>query len=113
MPDDVGPPSLTSPIRRLHSGRLLLSIETNKQYLDASRWFQRVVYLYSSDEGVTWTPPVTSCQDPTGRIRNWDQRVNVAPDGRLVTYTWTYDSELVRYEDIHRRISSGRGCLVD
>jgi hypothetical protein len=109
VPDDVGPPSLTSPIRRLHSGRLLLSIESNKPYLDTSRWYQRVVYLYSSDDGVSWTRPVTSCQDPTGRIRNWDQRVNVAPDGRLVTYTWTYDSELVRYEDIHRRISRDEG----
>jgi hypothetical protein len=108
-PADVGPPSLTSPIRRLKSGRLLLSIESNKDYLDTSKWFQRVVYLYSSDEGVTWTPPVTACQDPTGRIRNWDQRVNVAPDGRLVTYTWTYDSDAVLYGDIHRRISADEG----
>ncbi len=110
MPADVGPPSLTSPIRRLTSGRLLLSVETNKPYLDTSRWFQRVVYLYSSDEGVTWTAPVTTTQDPTGRIRNWDQRVNVAPDGRLVTYTWTYDSETVMYGDIHRRISADEGA---
>lgn len=108
-PDDVGPPSLTSPVRRLGSGRLLLSVETNKTYLDPSPWFQRVVYRYSSDEGVSWTPPVTVCQDPTGRIRNWDQRVNVAPDGRLVTYTWTYDSETVMYGDIHRRISRDEG----
>jgi hypothetical protein len=109
MPDDVGPPSLTSPVRRLKSGRLLLSIETNKPYLDPSPWFQRVVYRYSSDEGVTWTEPVTTTQDPTGRIRNWDQRVNVAPDGRLVTYTWTYDSQTVMYGDIHRRISPDEG----
>ena len=109
MPDDVGPPSLTSPVRRLQSGRLLLSIESNKPYGDSTRWFQRVVYLYSSDEGASWTAPVTVCQDPTGRIRNWDQRVNVAADGRLVSYTWTYDSDLVMYGDIHRRISSDEG----
>jgi hypothetical protein len=109
MPADVGPPSLTSPVRRLQSGRLLLSVETNKDYLDDSPWFQRVVYLYSSDDGRTWTAPVTVCRDPSGRIRNWDQRVNVAPDGRLVTYTWTYDSETVTYRDIHRRISSDEG----
>ena len=109
MPVDVGPPSLTSPIRRLPSGRLLLSIESNKEYFDSTRWFQRVVYLYSSDEGVTWTPPVTVCQDPTGRIRNWDQRVDIATDGRLVSYTWTYDSDLVVYEDIHRRTSMDEG----
>ena len=110
MPADVGPPSLTSPIRRLKSGRLLLSVESNKEYLDTSPWFQRVVYLYSSDEGATWTAPVTTTQDPTGRIRNWDQRVNVAPDGRLATYTWTYDSETVMYADIHRRISADEGA---
>jgi hypothetical protein len=109
MPADVGPPSLTSPVRRLRSGRLLLSIESNKDYLDTSPWFQRVVYAYSSDNGVSWTEPVTVCQDPTGRIRNWDQRVNVAPDGRLVSYTWTYDSEMVMYGDIHRRSSADEG----
>ena len=109
MPADVGPPSLTSPIRRLASGRLLLSVETNKEYTDRGRWFQRVVYLYSSDEGATWTAPVTICEDPTGRIRNWDQRVNVAADGRLASFTWTYDSETVTYQDIHRRISSDEG----
>ena len=110
MPADVGPPSLTSPDPASgQSGRLLLSVETNKEYLDASQWFQRVVYLYSSDEGRTWTPPVTVCADPTGRIRNWDQRVNVAPDGRLVSFTWTYDSETVTYQDIHRRISTDEG----
>lgn len=109
MPADVGPPSLTSPVRRLASGRLLLSVETNKEYTDRGRWFQRVVYLYSSDEGATWTAPLTVCEDPTGRIRNWDQRVNVAADGRLVSFTWTYDSETVTYRDIHRRISSDEG----
>ena len=106
VPADVGPPSLTSPVRRLASGRLLLSVESNKEYLATSPWFQRVVYLYSSDEGATWTAPVTVCQDPTGRIRNWDQRVNVAPDGRLVSFTWTYDSQTVTYDDIHRRVST-------
>ncbi|HVA88079.1 MAG TPA: sialidase family protein [Candidatus Saccharimonadales bacterium] len=109
MPADVGPPSLTSPVRRLASGRLLLSVESNKEYRDASPWFQRVVYLYSSDEARTWTKPVTVCQDPTGRIRNWDQRVNVAPDARLVSFTWTYDSETVTYRDIHRRVSVDEG----
>jgi hypothetical protein len=42
-PDDVGPPSLTSPLLRLRDGRLLVSIETNKTYRDRSRWFQRGV----------------------------------------------------------------------
>ena len=75
VPADVGPPSLTSPIRRLPSGRLLLSIESNKDYWSRDDWFQRVVFLYSADEGRTWTQPVTVIGDPTGRIRNWDLRI--------------------------------------
>jgi hypothetical protein len=109
VPEDVGPPSLTSPVRRLASGRLLLSIESNKPYWSREAWFQRVVYLYSSDEGATWTAPVTVCQDPTGRIRNWDQRVIAGPDGRLVSFTWTYDAADVRYLNIQRRLSSDEG----
>ena len=36
---------------------------------------------------------MTVLEDPTGRIANWDQRGAIAPDGRLVTFTWTYDFE--------------------
>ena len=93
MPDDIGPPSLTNAVLRLADGRLVLSIESNKPYLDASKWFQRVVHLRSGDGGATWSEPVTVLEDPTGRIANWDQRGAIAPDGRLVTFTWTYDSE--------------------
>jgi hypothetical protein len=109
-PDDVGPPSLTSPLLRLPSGRLLLSIESNKTYLDDSRWFQKVVYLASDDDGHTWTAPWTVSQDPSGRIANWDQRTGVAPDGRLVSFTWTYDFEAVEYRNIHRRLSGDGGA---
>lgn len=109
-PDDAGPPSLTSPLLRLPSGRLLLSIESNKPYLDDSRWFQRVVYMASDDDGRTWSPPWTVSQDPTGRIANWDQRTAVAPDGRLVSFTWTYDFEAVAYLNVHRRLSDDGGA---
>jgi hypothetical protein len=109
-PDDVGPPSLTSPLLRLPSGRLLLSIESNKTYLDDSRWFQRVVYMASDDDGHTWSRPWTVSQDPSGRIANWDQRTAVAPDGRLVSLTWTYDFDAVAYRHIHRRLSADGGA---
>ena len=109
-PADVGPPSLTSPLLRLPSGRLLLSIESNKPYLDASRWIQRVVYLASDDGGVTWSAPWTVAADPTGRIANWDQRTAVAPDGRLVSFTWTYDFDAVAYRNVHRRLSEDGGA---
>lgn len=110
MPADVGPPSLTNAILRLADGRLALSVETNKTYLDASPWFQRVVYLWSADDGLTWTAPRTVVEDPSGRIANWDQRTGVAPDGRLVSFTWTYDFTDKAYLDIHRRLSSDGGA---
>jgi BNR repeat-like domain len=106
MPHDIGPPSLTNAVLRLADGRLVLSIESNKPYLDASKWFQRVVHLRSSDGGTTWSEPVTVCEDPTGRIANWDQRGAIAPDGRLVTFTWTYDTESATYLNVRRRISA-------
>lgn len=110
MPPDVGPPSLTNPILRLRDGRLALSVETNKRYLDRSAWFQRVVYLWSEDDGRTWSTPRTVVADPTGRIANWDQRTGVAPDGRLVSFTWTYDFVDRAYLDIHRRLSTDGGA---
>jgi hypothetical protein len=109
MPPDVGPPSLTNPILRLPSGRLALSIETNKPYLDGGPWRQRVVYLWSADDGRTWSDPETVCEDPTGRTFNWDQRTALAPDGRLVSFSWSYDRVACRYLEIRRRISADEG----
>jgi hypothetical protein len=90
VPDDIGPPSLTNPVLQFPSGRFAISIETNKPYRDAGPWRQRVVYLYSSDLA-SWSAPQTICEDPQGRFFNWDQRAGIAPDGRLVTFSWVYD----------------------
>jgi hypothetical protein len=109
LPDDIGPPSLTNPIMRLTDGTLALSIESNKHYNDASKWYQKVVLLHSTDEGRTWGDPVIAGFDPTGRIFNWDQRAAVAPDGRIGTFLWTYDTEAETYLNIHRRISTDGG----
>jgi hypothetical protein len=109
MPDEIGPASLTSPLLKLADGRLAMSIETNKPYLDRSKWKQRAVYLHSSDEGQTWSRPVTVAEDPAGRIFNWDLRAAVAPDGRIASFAWTYDSQTSTYLDIHRRISVDGG----
>ena len=108
-PAELGPPSVTSPLMELAGGRLALSVETNKPYLDASRWYQRVVYLYSEDQGQSWSAPHTVSQDPTGRMFNWDQRAGVAPDGRIVTFTWYFDSQEGTYLNIQRRISRDEG----
>jgi hypothetical protein len=107
--EDVGPPSLTSPVLRLANGELAISIESNKRYDDPGKWHQRVVYLFSRDEGSTWSPPYTVSQDPEARIFYWDQRAAVAPDGRILTLSWTFDRETNRYLQIQRRISGDSG----
>jgi Neuraminidase (sialidase) len=109
LPDEIGPASLTSPILKLADGTLVMSIETNKHYHDTSRWFQRVVLFHSRDGGQTWGAPVTAGQDPSGRIFNWDQRLGLAPDGKIGAFVWTYDSATHRYLNIHRRISADGG----
>jgi hypothetical protein len=52
---------------------------------------------------------VTVAEDPAGRIFNWDLRAAVAPDGRIASFAWTYDSQKSTYLDIHRRISGDGG----
>jgi len=110
VPQEIGPPSLTNPLLRLPNGRWVLSLESNKNYLDTSHWLQKVVYLYSADAGHSWSEPVTVSQDSSGRIFNWDQRAGIAPDGRLVTFSWTYDRETRAYLNIHRRLGMNEGA---
>lgn len=109
MPDEIGPASLTSPILKLADGGLAMSIETNKEYEDRSKWYQKVVFFHSADQGITWGAPVVAGQDPTGRIFNWDLRCCVAPDGRIATFAWTYDTATTSYLNIHRRLSEDQG----
>ncbi len=109
MPDEIGPPSLTSPILKLKNGTLAMSIETNKNYKDKSKWNQRVVLFHSKDEGKTWEKPITVWEDKSGRTFYWDLRTGIAPDGRLVAFAWTYDSESKQYLNIRRRISNDNG----
>ena len=107
---DVGPPSLTSPAVRMASGQIIISIETNKPYLDRSPWMQRVVHCDSIDGGVTWTQPRTVCQDASGAIFHWDQRLAAAPSGDLLAaFSWTYDKAANRYLPIRRHISRDEG----
>jgi hypothetical protein len=110
LPAALGPPSLTSPLFRLGNGLLAMSIETNKTYLDAGPWRQKAVLLTSGDDGDTWSAPLVSAEDPTGRVFNWDLRVAAAPDGTLVSFAWTYDRPVGAYRNIHRRISHDHGA---
>ncbi len=108
-PADFGPPSLTNPIIKLNDGGLLLSIESNKHYEDASKWYQRVVALRSYDDGFSWDAPSDAGCDSTGRIFHWDQRLGLTPDERLVSFAWVYDTEAGRYRNIRRRLSADAG----
>ena len=109
LPADIGPPSLTNPLIKLPDGGLLLSVETNKRYDDASKWFQRVVTLRSYDGGFSWDAPRDAGFDPSGRIFHWDMRLGLAADGTLVSFAWIYDSETGRYGNIRRRLSADSG----
>ncbi|MBK9945019.1 MAG: exo-alpha-sialidase [Kouleothrix sp.] len=110
MPEQIGPASLTSPILKLADGTLAMSIETNKHYHDATPWLQQVVLFHSRDGGQSWGAPITAGRDPSGRIFNWDQRLGLAPDGRIGAFIWTYDSQTRTYLNIHRRISADGGA---
>ena len=113
MPEEVGPPSLTNPVLKLADGSLALSIETNKQYDDASPWMQKVLFFHSRDQGRSWAEPAVAGEDPSGRIFNWDLRCGVAPNGQVATFAWTYDTAAARYLNVHRRVSSDHGHTWD
>ena len=57
LPKDIGPPSLTNPIMKLPNGKLIMSIENNKDYYDESKWYQKNIFICSSDNGKTWSQP--------------------------------------------------------
>jgi len=109
MPPEIGPPSLTSPIMQLDDGSLVMTIETNKHFLDASKWYQRVVAFHSADQGRTLGEPEIIGFDPTGRIFNWDLRAARSPDNKIGAFAWTYDTETESYLNIHRRVSADGG----
>lgn len=84
--------AIAAPMFRLPSGLLACQYEINKPYEDPTPWAHRALLKFSSDDGMTWTAPATVAFDPTLRIRYWDQRQSVAPDGTLVAGLWAYDS---------------------
>lgn len=109
LPDDIGPPSLTGPILKLEDGSLAMTIETNKYYLDETKWYQRVVLFHSIDKGKTWKEPITVNEDKSGKMFYWDMRAGVDPVGRIVAFSWIYNSETNKYNNILRSISLDNG----
>ena len=109
MPKEIGPPSLTNPIMKLPDGKLLMSIENNKSYLDKSKWNQKAVFLSSTDNGENWSTPFLAAEDDKGIIFNWDLRSVVDKEGRVSSFAWTYDSLKENFLNIHQRISEDGG----
>ncbi len=109
LPGEVGPPSITSRLQKGKDGTLVLFIETNKNYLDNSRWHLKIAAFHSKDGGKTWGDVVYAPFDPTGRINYWDHRVSVAPDGRFVGFAWMHDMETGGFINVHRHISNDNG----
>ena len=108
-PAEIGPPSLTNPLIKLVDGGLLMTVESNKNYRDRSKWFQRVICFRTYDAGYSWDAPTDAGSVPSGRIFNWDQRVGIALDGSLVSFSWVYDNLAGEYRNILRRISLDDG----
>ena len=109
LPKDIGPPSLTNPIMKLPNGKLIMSIENNKDYYDESKWYQKNIFICSSDNGKTWSKPYLAAGDETGRIFNWDLRCGVNKNGTITSFAWTYDSAKKTFLNIHQRISNDEG----
>lgn len=109
MPEEIGPPSLTNPIMKLPDGKLLMSIENNKNYLDKSKWKQKVFFFSSTDNGKTWSDPFLVAEDKEGIIFNWDLRSAVDKEGCITSFAWTYDSLKENFLNIHQRISEDSG----
>jgi hypothetical protein len=94
---------------KLPDGKLLMSIENNKSYLNKSKWNQKAVFLSSTDNGENWSTPFLAAEDDKGIIFNWDLRSVVDKEGRVSSFAWTYDSLKENFLNIHQRISEDGG----
>ncbi|MBN1436221.1 MAG: exo-alpha-sialidase [Sedimentisphaerales bacterium] len=103
-----GVAALCAPILKLADGNLACQVETNKPYDDSEVWKQHACLKFSSDEGLTWKDMVSVAHDPTFRIRYWDQRHAVAPDGTMVAGFWIYDA--VDHKELGFRIAVSEDC---
>ncbi len=95
---------MTGPVLVLRDGRWACQFEVNKPYDDPRPWRQVAALKFSSDEGRIWSAPVEVANDPTGRVRYWDQRHAVAPDGDCLATFWTFDA--VRSCDLNITLST-------
>lgn len=65
--------------------------------------------IFSKDNGATFGPPVIVAADPAGRLNLCDARFDRLPDGRLITFLWTFLQESEETIEVHRSYSSDDG----
>jgi hypothetical protein len=95
------PTPITGPVLCLANGDLAVPFELNKPYDDPAPWRHAAVFLYSKDQGHTWTDHTVTAQDPENRVFYWDQRPGILADGRILNLFWTYDTRSAEYRNIH------------
>jgi hypothetical protein len=101
------PTPTTGPVLRLPDGELICQFETNKPYLDTSKWVHSSVMMFSRDGGRTWPRHSVVTRHPT--IFYWDQRPQILSGGRIFDLFWTYDNVAACYLNIHARESRDAG----
>jgi hypothetical protein len=103
------PTPITGPLLLLGNGDLACQFELNKHYDDPAPWRHKSVLMFSPDYGRTWPDHSVASDDPDGRVFFWDQRPAVLPDGRILDFFWTYDTQRAEYLNIHARESRDDG----
>lgn len=88
------PMTITSPVLVLPDGTWACPFEVQKTWNAPRAWRHAAAIKFSRDHGRSWHPCVEVANDPSGRIRYYDQRVAIAPDGRrCVAVFWTFNAE--------------------
>jgi len=75
----------------LGNGDLLISFSTWKQWDGTSPYGHQIMVIRSSDNGRSWSAPVTIFHDPSDRIGYWECRIAEMASGRLIATCWVHD----------------------
>ncbi len=75
----------------LSNGDLLVSFSTWKDWDGSCPYGHRIMVIRSSDNGKSWSEPVTIFYDPTDNTGYWEGRISEMPDGKLIATCWAHD----------------------
>ena len=78
---------------RLQDGRLLLPYESWREW-DEVEGDQTANVKFSSDEGNSWSDPITMATDPAGHFYFWDNHLTKHPSTHeILVAFWTHDAK--------------------